>query len=220
VTVTRAADLEAAAERAAGVLAEAIDAARAARDVAHVALSGGSNVPPTLRQLAARVGDWSGVHLWFGDERVVPLDSPDSTHRLCMQCLDAPGATWHPAAVELGPEGAAEAYGRELDGTVLDVALQGLGPDGHTASLFPGHPQLHAEGVCVAVRDSPKPPPERITLTLSKLNESRRIVLLVTGADKAAMLARVLAGPDEQVPASLLERERLEVIADEEALRG
>jgi 6-phosphogluconolactonase len=217
VNVTRAADLQAAAEQAADVLAEAIGAARGA---AHVALSGGSNVPPTLRQLATRLDDWTGVHLWFGDERVVALDSPDSTHRLCRECLDAPGATWHPVPVELGPEGAAEAYGRELDGTVLDVALQGLGPDGHTASLFPGHPQLHAAGICVAVRDSPKPPPERVTLTLPKLNESRRIVLLVTGADKAEMLARVLAGPDEQVPASLLERSRLEVVADEEALGG
>ena len=218
--VTRAADLEAAAEQAADVLARAIGAARAARGAAHVALSGGSNVPPALARLSTKLADWTGVHLWYGDERVVALDSPDSTHRLCSQYLDAPGASWHPVAVELGPEGAAEAYARELDATVLDVALQGLGPDGHTASLFPDHPQLHAEGVCVAVRNSPKPPPERVTLTLSKLDESRRIVLLVTGADKAGPLARVLAGPDERVPASLLERSRLEVIADEEALGG
>jgi 6-phosphogluconolactonase len=121
---------------------------------------------------------------------------------------------WHPLAVDLGPEGAATAYADELDGTVLDVALNGMGPDGHTASLFPGHPMLRAEGIAVAVRDSPKPPPERVTLTLDKLNEARRILLVVTGEDKAPMLARVLAGADPEVPASLLARDRLEVIAD------
>ena len=72
----------------------------------------------------------------------------------------------------------------------------------------------------MCVRDSPKPPSERVTLTLGKLNESRRIVLLVTGAEKAPMLARVIAGPDPDVPASLLARDRLEIIADAAALGG
>ena len=70
------------------------------------------------------------------------------------------------------------------------------------------------------MRDSPKPPPERVTLTLAKLNASRRILLLVTGAEKAPMLARVLEGPQDAVPASLLHRSRLEIVADEAALRG
>ena len=108
------------------------------------------------------------MHLWYGDERVVPLDDPESTHRLATGTLDAPGATWHPLKVELGCEGAAAAYAEELGDTVLDVALNGMGPDGHTASLFPGHPQLDAAGVAVCVRDSPKPPPERVTLTLAQ----------------------------------------------------
>jgi 6-phosphogluconolactonase len=79
---------------------------------------------------------------------------------------------------------------------------------------------LHAEGVAVCVRNSPKPPPERVTLTLGKLNESRTILLLVTGTEKAPMLARVIAGPDPEVPASLLARDRLEIIADAAALGG
>jgi 6-phosphogluconolactonase len=74
--------------------------------------------------------------------------------------------------------------------------------------------------VCVAVHDAPKPPPDRVTLTLPVLNAARRIVLFVTGAEKAPMLARVLAGPDEAVPASLLAREHLEIIADAAALGG
>ncbi|MGZ4275271.1 MAG: 6-phosphogluconolactonase [Solirubrobacteraceae bacterium] len=208
------------ADRAAQVLATAIEAALAVRGDAHVALSGGSTVARIYDRLGPLVSDWAGVHLWYGDERVVPLDDEESTHRLATEHLRADGATWHPLAVELGPEGAAQAYAEELDGTVLDVALNGMGPDGHTASLFPGFPQVQAGGVCVAVHDSPKPPPERVSLTLRKLNEARRILLVVTGADKAPVLARVIAGPDPQVPASLLDRGRLEIIADEEALHG
>jgi 6-phosphogluconolactonase len=218
--VTRCADLDAAAERAAEVLATAIDAARTVRGAAHVALSGGSNVPPALERLGPKLPEWSDVHLWYGDERVVPLDDEESTHRLCTQYLDAPGATWHPVPTALGAQEAAAAYARELDGTVLDVALNGLGPDGHTASLFPNHPALRAEGICVAVLDSPKPPSERVTLTLGKLNETRRLLLLVTGDSKVDALARVLEPPDPAVPASLLDRSRVEIIADEAALRG
>jgi 6-phosphogluconolactonase len=212
--VTRCETVEEVAERAADVLATAIDSARTVRGAAHVALSGGSTVGQVYRLLGPKLPEWRDVHLWYGDERVVPLDDPESTHRLATSTLDAPDAVWHPLAVDLGPEGAATAYADELDGTVLDVALNGMGPDGHTASLFPGHPMLRAEGIAVAVRDSPKPPPERVTLTLDKLNEARRILLVVTGEDKAPMLARVLAGADPEVPASLLARDRLEVIAD------
>jgi len=150
----------------------------------------------------------------------VPLDDPESTHRLATSTLDAPDAVWHPLAVKLGCEGAAAAYAEELGDTVLDVALNGMGPDGHTASLFPGHPMLHATGTAVCVRDSPKPPPERVTLTFDKLNEARRILVVVTGKEKAAMLARVIAGPDPDVPASLLARDRMEIVADTAALDG
>jgi 6-phosphogluconolactonase len=218
--VTRVDTAEEAAAATAEVLAREIAAARTVRGEAHVALSGGSTVGQGYRLLGPQLPDWRDVHLWYGDERVVPLDDPESTHRLATGTLQAPGAVWHPLAVELGCEGAAAAYAEELHGTVIDVALNGMGPDGHTASLFPGHPMLHAEGIAVCVRDSPKPPPERVTLTLGKLNESRKIVLLVTGADKAAMLARVVAGPDPEVPASLLARDRLEIIADAAALDG
>jgi 6-phosphogluconolactonase len=219
VIVTRCADAAEAAQRTAEVLAAAIDGARTIHGIAHVALSGGSAVK-AYDLLGPMLPDWRDVHLWYVDERVVPLDDEESNHRQAADHLDAPDATWHPIAPELGAEGAAAAYAQELDGTTLDVSLNGMGPDGHTASLFPGFPQLTAEGICVAVHDSPKPPPDRITLTLPKINESRRIVLLATGASKATMLERVIAGPDPAVPASLLDRERLEIIADAEALDG
>jgi 6-phosphogluconolactonase len=219
IIVTRCADADEAARRAAEVLAAAIDGARTIHGTAHVALSGGSAVN-AYDLLGPLLPDWRDVHLWYGDERVVPLDDEESNHRLATEHLQAPDATWHPIAPELGAEGAAAAYAQELDGTVLDVALNGMGPDGHTASLFPGFPQLQADGICVPVHDSPKPPPDRVTLTLPKLNEARRIVLLATGAAKATMLARVIAGPDPAVPASLLDREKLEIIADAAAIDG
>jgi 6-phosphogluconolactonase len=218
--VTRVPDADAAAERAADVLATAIDAARTIHGAAHVAVAGGSTPKRAYQLLGPRLGDWRDVHLWFGDERVVPDDSPDSTLRLLRESLDAPGATIHRVATELGAEGAAEAYARELGDTTLDVVLLGMGEDGHTASLFPGHPQLHAEGVVVPVHDSPKPPPDRVTLTLGKINDGRRLLLLVSGEGKANALRRVLAGPDDEVPASLLDRGKLEVVADDAALTG
>ena len=219
VIVTRCADAAEAAQRTAEVLAAAIDGARTIHGAAHVALSGGSAVK-AYDLLGPMLPDWRDVHLWYVDERVVPLDDEESNHRQATDHLDAPDATWHPIAPELGAEGAAAAYAQELDGTTLDVSLNGMGPDGHTASLFPGFAQLTAEGICVPVHDSPKPPPDRITLTLPKINDSRRIVLLATGASKATMLERVIAGPDPAVPASLLDRERLEIIADAAALVG
>jgi 6-phosphogluconolactonase len=102
---------------------------------------------------------------------------------------------------------------------VLDIALLGIGEDGHTASLFPHNPALEARGVAaVAVHDAPKPPPERVSLSLEVLRSARSVILLASGAAKAAALARALAGPDAAVPASLLVGERLSVIADTAAL--
>jgi 6-phosphogluconolactonase len=217
--VSRCATVEEAVERAADVLAAAIDGARTIHGRAHVALSGGS-AARAFDLLGPMLPDWREVHLWYGDERIVPLDDPESNHRLATEHLDAPDATWHPVRTELGAIGAAEAYSEELAETTLDVAFNGMGPDGHTASLFPGFAQVQAQGICLPVHDSPKPPPDRVTLSLPVLNAARRIVLFVTGAEKAPMLARVLAGPDPAVPASLLHREHLEIIADAAALNG
>jgi 6-phosphogluconolactonase len=217
--VTRCDDPEAVAARAAEVMAAAIDGARTIRGAAHVALSGGS-VVRAYELVGPQLPDWRDVHLWYGDERCVPLDDAESNHRAALQALDAPDATWHPVPTDLGCDEAAAAYGREIAGVTLDVAVNGMGPDGHTASLFPGFAEVHADGECVAVHGSPKPPPDRVTLTLPKLNAAHRILLVVTGAAKAPMLARVLAGPDPEVPASLLDRERLEIVADAAALDG
>ena len=128
---------------------------------------------------------------------------------------------------ELGPERGAKSYASVLrerapieeDLAVLDVIVLGIGPDGHVASLFPGAPTLDAEApeLCLGVHDSPKPPPERITLTLPVLRAARRCVLLATGAGKADAVDTMLDGPSRHVPASLLRRDRLSVIVDDAA---
>ncbi len=206
----RHSDKEAAARRAAALMADP--------SIVHLCLAGGSTPQRAYELLGGLRSSWDGVHLWFGDERCVPADDPDANWGMATRALEAPGATWHRIEGELGPDAAAAAYAEELDGVGLDLVLLGLGEDGHTASLFPGNPAVDASERVVGVRGAPKPPPERVSLGLDVLNAAGRIVLLVAGAGKREPLARVLAGPDPDVPASLLERSRLTIVADAEAL--
>jgi 6-phosphogluconolactonase len=201
------------ASRLAAVMASEIEAG-----ARNVVLAGGTTPMRAHELLGALVRDWTDVQLWFGDERCVPPDDPESNYGQAAARLIAPGATWHRMKGELGPEAGAAAYAEELGETPLDLVVLGMGPDGHTASLFPDHPALLAEGSVVGIRDAPKPPPERITLTLPRINVAERIVLVVTGEAKRDALARVLDGPDHATPASLLARDRLLVIADASAL--
>ena len=227
-TLTTVADPEAAAARAASVITRLIDDARERRGVAHLALAGGETPRRTYQLLAETVTDWSEVQMWFGDERAVGPDDPESNYRMVAESLLA-GTAIDPAQVhrilgELGPHEAARAYAAELcehvqrdeNGTpVLDVVVLGLGVDGHTASLFPGAPELESNDICVPVLRAPKPPPERVTMSLIVLRAARRCVMLTTGATKADAVAAVIAGPDRHVPASLLRGGRLELIVDD-----
>jgi 6-phosphogluconolactonase len=218
-SVTAQADAEAAAHYCAAQLAEAVRAAIAERGAAHVALSGGNTPVRTYELLGGLVGSGENVHLWLADERCVALDDPESNAKLVAETVNLPAATLHTVDGTLGPEEAATAYAKELGDVVIDVALLGLGPDGHTASLFPGHATLeqHSSRV-LPVSDSPKPPPERVTMSLDTLGAARSLLLLVTGEDKVDALARTLGEPSLDAPASLLPHERLEVVADRAAL--
>ncbi len=231
IELTAVEDAEAAARTCAERVAAAIEQARAQRGVAHVALAGGRTPARAYELLAAIVPDWSAVHLWFGDERCVPLDDPDSNYALVARTLlanlpDAPSRRRPVVHAVAGagdgdPAAAAAAYERELRAAVpgapvpqLDLALLGLGEDGHTASLFPDHPELEErERLCVAVHGS-KPPFERVTLTLPLLRAARAIVVLTAGAGKAWAVGAMLAGASARVPASLLADGRVELIAD------
>jgi 6-phosphogluconolactonase len=212
VEVVRTEDV---AGEAARRLVAAVREGIAHRGAAHVALSGGGSVAAVYDAASAMLPDWHGAELWFGDERLVPLDDDESTFRLAREHLPAPGATWHPVDVGLAPEDAARAYARAWGDRVLDVALQGMGPDGHTASLFPGHSALDRNDAVVAVTDSPKPPPERVTFTFPVLNAARLLLLPVTGEGKREALDRLLTGePGPDAPVTLLARERLVVVTD------
>ncbi len=223
-------DAEAAARRTADVLANHINDARRHGAEVHLALAGGSTPKRAYELLADMQGSWAHVHLWLGDERCVPRGDPEANLTLLEGSLLSRlraevGPQVHRVRGELGPEDAAWLYAVELvhamgERPVFDLVLLGLGEDGHTASLFPGHPATDAAvAPVVGVRGAPKPPPGRVSLTLPVLRRARFTMLLATGAGKAPPLARVRAG-DDAVPAGRLAGALDEVVCDEAAARG
>ena len=169
-----------------------------------LAVSGGRTPRELFELLAARELEWGRVSLLFADERAVGPADHESNYRLLRETLlerVTPGAVLRVPG-ELGAEEAASWYDA-LVGRLqpLDLVLLGMGEDGHTASLFPGNPALDAPGWAVAVHDAPKPPPDRVSLTLGCLRNARRVIFLVTGAEKAGALRRAQAG---EVPAGMI----------------
>ena len=183
--------------------------AEAASAKGQLALSGGSTVGAAY-ELAARLQPrWTGAHVWFGDERVVAPDDERSNYRLVrLALLDALAVPpdVHRIRGELPAEEAAARYHDELDGVTLDVALNGIGPDGHTASLFPGSPALEErERRAVAVEPGLEPFVQRVTMTPPLFAASELLVYLVTGSEKAEAVRRAFADePSPATPASLI----------------
>jgi 6-phosphogluconolactonase len=169
--------------------------ALAARNVFHLVLAGGGTPEKLYRALASQQQDWSRWQIWFGDERSLAEHDPQRNSRMAaLAWLDRvaiPRENIHAIPAELGATQAAQSYAdtlREI-GT-FDLVLLGLGQDGHTASLFPGHP-WGAESDApdtLAVFDAPKPPPQRVTLSARRLSDARCVLFLVTGADKRPAL--------------------------------
>jgi 6-phosphogluconolactonase len=192
-----------------------------------VALSGGST-PRALHQRLAQSPlresvDWANVHIFWGDERMVPPDDIESSYRMARETLLAhvhiPAANIYPIpTVGATPEAAASAYEETLTAVFsaelprFDLILLGLGPDGHTASLFPGQPEVvrPSAALAVAVHNAPKPPPVRITFTYKLINAAANILFLVAGADKGVVLREVLRGPADpaRLPAQGVRPER------------
>ncbi|WP_261164260.1 6-phosphogluconolactonase [Microbacterium sp. Marseille-Q6965] len=180
----------------------------------HVSLTGGSMGAAVLERVAAHPGagmiDWSRVHFWWSDERFLPRDDDErnalQARRALLDVLDIPGENVHePAAAGegVGLDEAAEAYAAELarfgdeqrPWPLFDVCFLGVGPDGHIASLFPDRGEVRVtDRAVLPVRESPKPPPERITFTRPVINSSVRVWMVVSGTDKAPALGLVLAG--------------------------
>ena len=174
--------------------AAAADIAEALREGARsLVLAGGTTPQRCYEILSGMDVEWGRVSVLFGDERCVPPDHPDSNYRMARQALldrVAP-ATVYRMPAELGPDEGAGLYAHVVASVApLDVVVLGVGEDGHTASLFPGHPALKASGLVIGIRDSPKPPPKRVTLTLNALQSARRVIILATGAGKADAVAR------------------------------
>ena len=204
---TAAALFEAAADEFFRVIYECV----ARNSVCRIALSGGSTPKALYTLIAGRVDngrargiDWGRVHLFLGDERCVPPDHPDSNYRMVKQSLLAHGltATVHRILGELPPEEAAAQYEEQLreefgDGVPkFDLIILGLGPDGHTASLFPGSVALKDRTRWVAANYIEKFKSWRITFTYQVLNGAAEDLFLVSGAEKADALGQVLKGAD------------------------
>ncbi|BBN17457.1 6-phosphogluconolactonase [Marchantia polymorpha subsp. ruderalis] len=200
-----------------------------ARAAFSIVLSGGSLIS-TMGKLTEEpyLGsiDWARWHVFWADERVVPLDHPDSNYKLALDGLlskvPIPPGNVYAINDKLSPQKAAEDYELGLKQLVkknvlrldeageyprFDLILLGMGPDGHLASLFPHHPLVSKTDTWVAsIEDSPKPPPERITLTLPAINAAENVAFVATGSGKADKLKLVFGGdlPFGEVPAKLV----------------
>ncbi|OCI31209.1 6-phosphogluconolactonase [Oerskovia enterophila] len=216
----------------AGVLAEAVASRlltrildiQSVRTPVHVVLTGGTVGIRSLAAVAAHpvrdAVDWTGVHFWWGDERFLPAGDPERNETQAREALldhlpALPAQNVHvmaaPGEGVGSPEESAALYADELsrftpDGAThlaFDVLLLGMGPDGHVASLFPGNAGLAAQGATTGVHDSPKPPPERVSLTFSAIQAAQEVWVVAAGAEKAPAVASALAGdPVETTPAA------------------
>ncbi len=190
----------------AGELLSRLADLQAGGGVPQIGLTGGTIADAVHREVARLTPsfevDWARVVVWFGDERFVAADSPDrNAGQARAAFLDAVGATHvHeiPSSSDVASaEEAADAYAatmREDGAREFAILMLGIGPDGHVASLFPGNPALDVhDRIAVAVHDSPKPPPDRVTLTFPCLSRSAAVWFLASGDSKADAVARALA---------------------------
>ena len=202
---------------------ERLEEAQGRGEVPQIALTGGTIADAIHREVARRAPDssvdWSRVVIWWGDERFVPAASEDRNARQARAAfldqlltadppLDPANIHEVPASDEVASvEESAAAYAttmRSEGAGFLEILMLGVGPDGHIASLFPGHPALDlTDHIAVAVHDSPKPPPLRVSLTFEAMDRAKAVWFLVSGAEKASAVAAALAGADvHEIPAT------------------
>jgi 6-phosphogluconolactonase len=167
------------------------------RGAFHIVLAGGGTPRALYERLVGLSTDWSRWHIWFGDERCLPPDNAERNSRMAFDVwlgsVAIPPDQIHVPPAELGAPEAAKRYGQAMQGVGdFDLVLLGLGEDGHTASLFPGHdPGDKPDSPdTLAVFDAPKPPPQRLSLSARRLSRSRAVLFLVTGAGKREAVAK------------------------------
>jgi len=190
-------------EAAVAWLLAAAGAAIDARGQFHLVLAGGETPRGLYHRLSEARADWPRWHIYFSDERCLPAADPARNSHLAgaawLDQVPIPAAQIHVIPAELGAAPAAAAYGATLSEVGdFDLVLLGLGEDGHTASLFPGHDWGAVPGApdTLAVYDSPKPPPERVSLSAARLGRARQVLFLIGGDGKRDALAAWRAGRD------------------------
>lgn len=182
------------------------ESAIAARGAFHLVLAGGTTPLALYRALARQQAGDARWHVWYGDERCLPVDHPERNSLVIeaawLAASRIPPENRRPIPAEMGSHDAATVYAGWLyDVADFDVVLLGMGEDGHTASLFPGHDWNGAD--VLAVHDAPKPPPERVSLSAARLNRSQRVWLVITGEGKREALMRWKNG--EALPVSAIQ---------------
>ena len=200
----------------------AADTAIAERGKFKLVLAGGSTPEKVYRLLAKANADWANWHIYYGDERCLPADHQDRNSliasRVLLDKVAIPANQIYTMPAELGPEVAADRYKLAVSkaGT-FDMVLLGMGEDGHTASLFPGHPHPQDELVH-AVYKSPKPPPERVSLSAKALSNTRELIFLITGSNKQEAVNLWRSGSDLPV-ASIVPENPIDVYIDSDAFK-
>ncbi len=211
-------NIEVLAGGAAGYILSAMQETLAVQDRFAMMLSGGSTPRAVYTLLASspykQAVDWSQVHIFWGDERCVPPDHPDSNYRMAGEVLiskvDLPAENVHRIRGEIPPDQAAASYeiaissyfGSETAFPHFDLILLGMGEDGHIASLFPGSPAINETARWVVAVDHDQPPPplvSRVTVTLPVINAARRVALIVAGEAKASTVAATLTTPEKSL---------------------
>lgn len=212
----------------ANALAQVMAAARDAvtqHGAFDIVLAGGNTPRKLYRALRNADADWTRWHVWFGDERCAPPDDPARNSRMArdewLDYVATPAHNVHAIPAESGAREAAVLYARELRSVdAFDLVLLGLGEDGHTASLFPGHDWgVHGDSPdAIAVFDAPKPPPERVSLSAQRLSNARHVMFLVEGAGKRDAVAAWKRG-DAIPAASITPESGVDVLLDASASR-
>lgn len=203
--VNRFKDAEGVAVGAAEAISKRVAEMLAVQPVVNLVVTGGTVGILTLAKLREVPMDWARIHVWWGDERFVERNSGDrnelQARNALLDHIDVPAANLHafPASDEgLSLDEAANEFGKVVSRVNFDILLLGIGPDGHVASLFPGK-EVPGEFV-VAEHDSPKPPPQRLSLSYGAINSAREVWFTVAGADKQSAVATAFGDSPKQLP--------------------